>query len=248
MSDSAGEGEFKVMNLGMRKGATASLAVTGAVAIGLAAPAVSQTVGGEGIDPLAALPGPNEAPSVGVTQVTNWVTASRDNGDRPFIIIDKERAEVFVFDAVGSFVGKTPALIGSAKGDDSVEGIGDRELSRIKPAERTTPAGRFVAKYGSARGNPKVLWVDYSTSISLHPVVRGSPKERRLQRLKSTTPEDNRATFGCINVDVSFYTNVVRPLFSGTGGIVYILPETRPLHEVFLALQSPGPQASEFGR
>jgi len=34
-------------------------------------------------------------------------------------------------------------------------------------------------------------------------------------------------------VPVAFYETVVRPAFLGGGGIVYILPEERPLHAVF---------------
>ena len=151
------------------------------------------------------------------------------------MVIDKVGAEVFLFDAAGEFVGKTPALLGSTAGDDSSPGVGDRELSEISPEERTTPAGRFVANFGYARGHERVLWVDYATSISLHPVVTGNKKEQRLKRLKSPTPEDNRITYGCINVPREFYSKVVRPLFKDTSGVVYILPETKPLNQAFLA-------------
>ena len=107
-----------------------------------------------------------------VTQVTNWVIASGDNGGVPFMVIDKVAAKVFVFDAEGQLLGITPALIGVTPGDESAPGVGDRELSAIKLEDRTTPAGRFVAKFGTASGNRKVLWVDYSTALSLHAVVR----------------------------------------------------------------------------
>jgi len=191
-------------------------------------------------DPLAPLEGPEPEPgepSGETVKVMNWFIATHDNGDVPFMIIDKVGAEVFVFDAVGQFMGKTPALVGSAKGDDSAPGVGDRELSNIPPADRTTPAGRFVAKFGHAYGGKKVLWVDYATSISLHPVITANKKERREQRLASPTTKDNRITYGCINVPTDFYKNVVSPLFTGTSGIVYILPDTEPLNEIFLALR-----------
>jgi hypothetical protein len=190
-------------------------------------------------DPLAPLDEPEavEDSSAAVTRVINWVIATHDNGEKPFMVIDKVGAEVFVFDAAGQFMGKTPALIGSAKGDDSVPGVGDRELSKIPPEDRTTPAGRFVAKFGHAYGNKKVLWVDYATSISLHPIIAANRKERRHQRLASATPDDNRITYGCINVAPGFYKNVVSPLFTDTTGVVYILPDTQPLNEVFLALR-----------
>jgi hypothetical protein len=56
--------------------------------------------------------------------------------------------------------------------------------------------------------------------------------------LAANSALDRRITFGCINVPVSFYEDVVRPQFVGTTGVVYILPETKSLQEVFF--QAPG--------
>jgi hypothetical protein len=178
-----------------------------------------------------------DSPSQAAALVTNWVIASGDNGGLPFMVIDKVAASVFLFDAQGQLIGATPALLGITAGDESAPGVGDRELSDIKPEDRTTPAGRFVAKFGRASGNRNVLWVDYATSISLHPVVTTNKKERRPERLRSPSPEDNRITFGCINVPAQFYQEVVRPLFKNSTGIVYILPETKYLFEVFPAFR-----------
>ncbi|HEX4711220.1 L,D-transpeptidase [Phenylobacterium sp.] len=171
-------------------------------------------------------------------QLADWAIASSDNHGLPFVIIDKVAAEVFVFGADGQLRGAAPALLGLARGDRSTPFVGDRELSRIPPAERTTPAGRFDAFVGPAWGGKKVLWVNYATAISLHPVVVGKPKDHRLQRLKSPTPADNRITFGCIDVPTAFYGHVVRPAFARTKGVVYILPETTPLKEVFPFFQA----------
>jgi len=168
-------------------------------------------------------------------ELARWVIASRDNGELPFIVIDKVAAEVLAYDAEGQLLGFAPALLGIAHGDDATPGIGDRELNEIGPAERTTPAGRFLAQIGPAKGSQKVLWVDFTTSVALHPVITTNPRERRLQRLQSPTPKDNRITFGCINVPPEFYNDVVGPLFAGSGGMVYILPESKFLIEVFPA-------------
>ena len=168
-----------------------------------------------------------------VTRMSQWVAASGDNGGLPFVIVDKRAAKVFVFAADGQLLGRAPALIGSARGDDLTPGDSNREMSAIPLNERTTPAGRFVASFGSAKGGEKVLWVDYATAIALHPVVTANPKERRLQRLKSPTARDNHITHGCINVADAFYKKVVRPTFTGTAGIVYVLPEKTPMEEVF---------------
>jgi hypothetical protein len=64
-------------------------------------------------------------------------------------------------------------------------------------------------------------------------VIATVPKERRLQRMESALPLEHRITFGCINVPVKFYDKVISPVFTGTNGIVYVLPETRPVREVF---------------
>jgi hypothetical protein len=165
--------------------------------------------------------------------VAHWVVASGDNQGLPFVIIDKVGAKVFVFDTLGKLDGAAPALLGLARGDDSVPGIGERKLSTIRPEERTTPAGRFVASLDHDPHGVEMLWVDYNSAISLHRVVTALAGERRAQRLESATPADNRISYGCINVPAKFYDKVVSPAFTGTNGIVYILPETRPAREVF---------------
>jgi hypothetical protein len=192
------------------------------------------------VDPfLGAATEATELSSGDVARMRQWVNASGDNHGMPFLIIDKTEGTVFAFDPAGELIGATPALLGSAIGDSSTPGIGDRELSGIPPEERTTPAGRFVATYGIARGDARVLWVDFATSLSLHPVATGTRAERRVERLNSFSPEDNRITYGCINVVAEFYNDIIRPLFQENGGVVYIIPEIKTLDEVFPLFREP---------
>ena len=79
----------------------------------------------------------------------------------PFIIVDKPKARVLAFDADGHLLGASPALLGLARGDDSVPGIGERPMADIRPEERTTPAGRFAAEMGRNANGEDILWVDY---------------------------------------------------------------------------------------
>ena len=166
-------------------------------------------------------------------QIADWVVDSGDNRNMPFAIVDKTDAKVFVFNADGRLRGAAPALLGLARGDDAVPGIGNRALSSIRPDERTTPAGRFVAALDRNLRGKEILWVDYDGAVSMHPVITTKPAERRAQRLASPTALDNRISYGCINVPATFFDKVVRPAFTGTDGIVYVLPETRPAREVF---------------
>lgn len=205
-----------------------------ALAVGGAAPptaaSVQPAVAGQGTR-RANFEQANASPDA--RHVAHWVVDSGDNGGKPFVIIDKRDAKVFVFDAAGQLRGDSPALLGLAIGDHSVPGIGTKKLSAIRPEERTTPAGRFVANLDKNLKGDEILWVDYETAISLHRVVTGSAKERRAQRLASSSPSERRISYGCINIPVPFYVNVVSPVFTGTDGIVYVLPETRSAREVF---------------
>jgi hypothetical protein len=106
-------------------------------------------------------------------------------------------------------------------------------MSDIRPEERTTPAGRFVASLGLDFKGKDVLWVDYDGAVALHRVVTNNPKERRLERLASRKPSEHRISYGCINVPAKFFDDVVKPTFTGTYGIVYILPETSSISKVF---------------
>ena len=81
-----------------------------------------------------------------------------------------------------------------------------------------------------------MLWVDYATSVALHTIPVGN-KENRKARMLSPTIEDNRVTFGCINVPKAFYAKGVMPLFQKKGGYVYVLPDVKPIEEVFPRLR-----------
>jgi hypothetical protein len=174
-----------------------------------------------------------ERASAQTAQFADWVVDSRDNQAMPFVIVDKINARVFLFDARGRLQGAASALLGLARGDDSTPGIGERRLSSILPAERTTPAGRFVASLDHDKHGQELLWIDYNTALALHRVVTGKPSEQRLQRLASATPADNRVSYGCINVPAAFYDKFVSPAFRESSGVVYILPETRTAQQVF---------------
>lgn len=173
-----------------------------------------------------------EEASPDTRRIAAWILDSDDNRGSPFAIVDKIDSKVFVFDARGRLRGASPALIGLAPGDDSVPGIGQRKMSTILPEERTTPAGRFVASLEGSLHGDEILWVDYDAAVAMHAVVV-IPNERRLERLASAAPQDRRITYGCINVPVNFFKDVVSPVFRGTSGIVYVLPETRSSSAVF---------------
>ncbi|WP_242138926.1 L,D-transpeptidase [Sphingomonas sp. TREG-RG-20F-R18-01] len=170
-----------------------------------------------------------------VRALVSRIMTSGDNHARPFLIVDKVAARVFAFDASGKLRDTSPALLGAARGDVPPAGIGTRTLAQIGPADRITQAGRFEAHMGRDL-HEDVLWIDYDSGLSLHRVVTTSRSEHRLTRLATPTTDDNRVSFGCINVPRIFYETVVAPLFRPADGTVYILPEQKSVAATFPTL------------
>lgn len=172
-------------------------------------------------------------------RVEEWVLRSGDNHRSPFMIVDKANARMFIFAPDGALMGAAPVLLGLARGDDSPPGIGSQPLASIRPADRITPAGRFEASLGRNLAGQDILWVDYVAAISVHRATDLKPGlsvASRLARLASVTPADNRISHGCINVSDAVFDHMIRPAFAAGSGVVYVLPETRSVHDEFPAV------------
>jgi len=176
-----------------------------------------------------------ENASPAAREMTAWIVGANDNQGRPFMIVDKVGAQVLAFNPRGDLIATAPVLLGVTRGDETPPGIGERALSDIGADMRITPAGRFEASLGVNLAGAIILWLDYDAALSLHAVVTGGASDRRLHRLGTATTIDNRISYGCINVPPGFYENIVRALFRSTVGVVYILPETRSIADVFHA-------------
>ncbi|WP_225783922.1 L,D-transpeptidase [Xenophilus sp. Marseille-Q4582] len=193
-------------------------------------------------------PPPLPTPPAGLTPpvATLWtrVMMQADSGGAPFVILDKRAARLFVFNGEGELQGQSLVLLGLAVGDDSVPGIGQRPIAQIRPSERTTPAGRFVAEPGLNHEHEDIVWIDYDAAVSMHRLRdSAAPAERRPQRLASESVADNRISMGCVNIPPPFYDAHIRPTLGQGGGVVYVLPETRSLERQFphLFADAPGP-------
>jgi hypothetical protein len=168
-----------------------------------------------------------------VRKVADWVMRWHDNKQSAFVIIDKRAARLYVFDEAARLHGSTVILLGAAKGDDTVAGIGQRAIADVRPQERTTPAGRFLGERGHNGRGEDVVWVDYDAGVSIHRVLTTNPAEHRLARLASPDLADKRISYGCINVPVAFYESEIRPVFARHPAMVYVLPEVKPVEQVF---------------
>jgi hypothetical protein len=208
-------------------------AVFGALALTFASFGVARAedAGAQAASAADQLP-PDQDVSDTAVELAGWVVATRDSQGYPFAIIDKDAAQILVFGADGRLRGAAPGLFGSAVGDHTAPGVAGLALREIPGRDRTTPAGRFVGGFGPSIDAGRVLWVDYESAVSIHPVASGVPAERRAERLASPSPNDNRVTHGCINVSPEFYESIIRPTFE-RGGVFYILPDRASLAETF---------------
>lgn len=172
-------------------------------------------------------------------RLVDWVKRSGDHGGRPFAIVDKQLARIYVYDRAGVLVGHSEALLGATVGDHTVLGVGDRaQTGTVGADERTTPAGRFDSVPGINLSGEHVVWADYASAFAIHRLRPGRSQAPRATRLSTATPDDNRVSYGCVVVPVAFYEQVVQRVMGRSRGVVYVLPETRPAAELFTALQA----------
>ena len=173
-------------------------------------------------------------PSADATRLVDWVLASHDAHGKPFAVVDKRAARLYVFHADGHLAGVTPAILGSTIGDQIVPGVGERaQNGTIRRDERTTPAGRFEAEPGKNNKGERIVWVDYDSAFAIHRLRPGFAYQTRATRLASAQAGGKRLSWGCVVVPVAFYTQVVDKVLGHARSVVYVMPETAPLQKVF---------------
>lgn len=108
------------------------------------------------------------------------------------VIIDKKQSTLSVQESDVNLT--VPILLGANLGD----GFDNKQ----------TPKGEFSLKKAfSSRLNEEILMFFETESmvLAIHPIWMGNPSQRRVKRLLSPNPNDNRITNGCINVDPDFF-------------------------------------------
>jgi len=167
--------------------------------------------------------------------VEHWIHAKGDDHGRPFVIVDKKAAHIYVFGAGGKLVGESATILGQSRGDVPVPGAGQKNPSDLLPYERKTPAGRFESQPGRNLHGEPVVWVDYDTGIAIHRVRPGISQMQRVNSLATEDPNNKRLSLGCVVVPEEFFWSVVIPTMGHSHGVVYVLPEDEPVQALFAA-------------
>jgi hypothetical protein len=159
-------------------------------------------------------------------RLVDQILATADAAGLPFAVVDKKNALMSIYLADGRLAGSTPVLLGSMPGDSATIGVGQRAQSaQLRPADRTTPAGRFMAEPGRNRTGEAIIWLDYGNALAIHRLRPAPPAEQRAQRLASPWPTDHRITAGCVVVPVAFYESVVQQVLGRSRSVVYVLAQ-----------------------
>lgn len=202
--------------------------------------AVSSLGAGFAADHAAAAPAlqpPLPQLSDGARQLAQRVLRATDPGQRPFAIVDKHDATIAVFRADGALVGVSRTLLGQARGDHSVPGVGERtQAGTLRAQDCTSPAGRFESQPGRNRQGEAVVWLDYASAFAIHRLRPGRTQPERARRLATGGAVDKRVSAGCVVVPETFYDRVVADVLGRTPGVVYVMPEEAAPHDSWRAL------------
>ena len=149
----------------------------------------------------------------------------------PFAIVDKQHARIHVFEAGGRLLASSAVLLGAST------------LQRFAVQRRIELAAQRGKALAQLLGlaivllqGEHVVWVDYASAFAIHRLRPGPALRQRQAQLVSATPDDNRASLGCVVVPVAFYASVVQPVLGQRRAVVYVLPESGQIGEAAFAL------------
>lgn len=142
------------------------------------------------------------------------------NNNKNYLIADKTRAEMYVIGKDGKLLGKFPILLGQTKGEFT--NLSDPD-SDVAGKYATTPAGKYIlARNGLSvmeedlkLYDSKIMSMNGGHGLAIHIVY---PKEliKRMAALETPTPDDNRMSWGCINISKKMWIKYIQDNFKGT--------------------------------
>ncbi len=162
-----------------------------------------------------------------------------------FIIADKPYGMIYIFNQLGQWVTRFPALYGRKEGDDIPLDAQGKLPDQLTENEEISPAGIFVLSeiYYNPHNKTDLLdigedydedgYADSENGTALHPLFLEKPWQNRPERLKSKTPEDNKISKGCINVSEEAFERWIRPCFAD-GGLIATTPDNQENLDIYI--------------
>jgi hypothetical protein len=160
------------------------------------------------------------------------------NGDQDYLMVDKVRGRIMLFEN-GRPILSRAALTGTSQADLLPWDSWSKPWFKQKGDDRykVTPAGRFTLTRNHDHGLGDVFDINELKGrdwiIAIHKVWLGNGAEHRDVRLHSAMDMDKHITDGCVDVDPSTISELLR-LLPPRGMPIYILPtDERLIPEVF---------------
>lgn len=153
-----------------------------------------------------------------------------------FIIADKPEWTLYLFDVKWQSITSFPGLFGKTKWDIIPRSAIWKDPDRLNKNESISPAwilvldkiykNTYLDSYALNIGEDwdKDGSINYEWWTALHPVYLKNPAEKRLTRLASKTPEDNKISHWCINISKTDFDKWIFPYFE-LGGILATTPD-----------------------
>ncbi len=153
---------------------------------------------------------------------------SLSNIDSSFVIVDKPRAEMYIIGKDKKMIAQFPILLGKAKG----ENINMADVDTDEPGPyATTPAGEY--RIGQNRDSinqksfklykGKIFSIYGTENLAMH-ITYPPELEKRTKALNTPSVEDNRLSWGCINVDEKNFDKYIQGKIS-ENAILFVTPD-----------------------
>lgn len=155
-----------------------------------------------------------------------------ENIEDSYIIVDKPSATLYVFNEENELVETMPVLLGKTKGEEpNTANANDK-----KALGSTTPAGKYklgkvaenYSKKDSIEYQGRLLQVLGDGPISIHMTYPKEFKERT-KALNSKTVNDNRMSWGCMNISPENFDKYIKPYFNKGNQTIFITPDDTSL-------------------
>ena len=166
----------------------------------------------------------------GVQEVYSY---AMENIHDNYIVIDKPSAEMYVFNSSNELITSLPVLLGKDKGEEPNRA----DTSSPIASHATTPAGKYqLGKIGITDiGRPdsityqgRIISLLGSDNLALHRTYPGEYVERT-KALNTSTVEDNRKSWGCINISPENFDKYIKPYFNKGNQNLFITPDNPSL-------------------
>ena len=143
-----------------------------------------------------------------------------------YVIIDKPDATLSIIGADKKLIGQMPVLLGQTKGETPNMADPYSDVA----VQATTPAGKYtMGKFGIIKEDfiaykGKVFSIYGSGALALH-ITYPPEKEKRTEALNTSTPDDNRLSWGCINISEEMWAKYIEGNIKDRGTCLFITPD-----------------------